>query len=323
LAVLYGVFLSGTSPFGEGSALLRFGHVFMASYMMVAGAGFLLEKLHLVDHLPIPRRLILGWLVWPLIGGVVLGYGLGTWTIGLQDDPVERIRFVNSPEGYGLKVPPRTFQVIKAKQAPAIEAPWGESHAPETYPVLKGLPWIIYKPYTTPEGASLRFVRWQLGRAIEATYGEKWQESGLFQQQEGRVVARPGGLRLAADHPRWRPVSVGPVFPVLLSVLLLAFFPGLGLLFAMLRRQASLLKTRVLFGSLMALYMALHLGGLAIFMAGWSDDWIVEGVVLGALSRPETTGIAFTLAAYGFLALVLNGGQRLVQGRFEQLEATR
>lgn len=321
--LFFGIILGGFNPWGGGDAALRFGHVFMVAYMMLAGSGFLLEKLHLVDFLPISRRTILAWLMGPMILSTGLGYGLGALLLQSGDDVHETFAFVNGTENYGLKVPPRLFVLARGDEVPEIVAPWGESQRAESTPVLRGLPWVLYKPFSTPEGSSLRFVNWQLERAVADFYGQDYRASGLFQEAEGRVLVRDEGLRLAADHPGWSARPTGPLFPFLMGFVLVIYLAFQTLIFALLRRQASQKKVKIVFWSVMISILLLHIGGFAILIAGLTQDWVIEGLVFRALSVAGTTGPGFTALAYAGLLLIIILGWSAVWSRFRRLEAPR
>ncbi len=324
----FGMLLGGFNPITDNPEAMRFSNFFMSVYVILAGAGHFTEKLHLLDFLPVNRRTILAWVVWPAILMLGLGYWLGQWQASVQSANVEVISFVNDETGYGLKVPPISFQVVKAQEAPLIRADWGETHQAESVSVMKGLPWLLYKPYTTPEGSSEQFVAWQISRVVKAVYGENLTPEEIIDRyletdESGRVQVCSGGLSLKEDYPQWEKIPSGPVFPLLFGAAVVLYLLILALLFRSLRWQASLKKTRAVFWSLMVTLLMLHIGGLGTYMAGLTDDWILRGFFIGLVQRWWQTGSAVMGIAYVGFVLALVFVWSLTLNQFRRLEPPR
>ena len=324
----FGMLLGGFNPITDDPESMRFSNFFMCIYVMLAGAGHFTEKLHQLDFLPINRRTILGWLVWPATLFLLLGYGLGQWQASGQYASAEVISFVNDEPGFGLKVPPISFQVVRAHEAPFIMADWGESHQTESAPVIKGLPWILYKPYTTPEGSSVQFVAWQISRAVKVVYGENLTPAEITDRyletdESGRVQVCARGLSFQEDHPQWKILPSGPVFPLLFGSAVVLYLLILALLFRSLRWQASIKKTRMVFWIMMITLLVLHIGGLGTYIAGLTDDWILRGFFIGFVQRWWQTGSAAVGIAYGGLVLALVFVWSITLNQFRRLEPPR
>lgn len=325
MTFFFGIIMGGFNPITDSPDSLRFAHVFISAYILVSASGHFTEKMHLVDHLPVGRKTMLAWLVWPSLVVMVIGYGVGQWQQKRQIEGADVFSFVHEERGYGLRVPPRVFEVVRGPDAPMITAPWGESHESQTAVIWKGLPWLLYKPYSTPEDASLEFVAWQLQRAIKAVYEEDlpYQEilnAGIFFEKDGRVEVGDEGLKLLGRHPQWRPRSSGPVFPWLMGSIFLIYLGSLGLYFRLLRRQVSQVRQRVFFWTMMVVLLALHLGTMGLFMAGITDDWIVSGLIQGSIQRWADGWSYPTPLAYLILMVAVMGSWRLALRQFRKME---
>ena len=165
IAVVFGLMMSGARVLGMHEPYLRFTNFFMVVYILFAVSNHFMENLYKVDHLPLGRRGLLGWLVIPVTLFFFLGYGAGRVVEYAADERAEAIYFDNAEEHYGLLVPPDVWKLSGSPVAPVITSPAGESHPAQAVPVFRGLPWVLWKPYSTPAGASMEFVAWQISRA--------------------------------------------------------------------------------------------------------------------------------------------------------------
>ena len=297
LAILFGLMMSGWEILGMDEPYLRFINFFMTVYILFAFAGHFMENLHKVDHLPVDRRTLLRWLVFPVVGFFLLGYGAGRVQDTVDPERSEKIVFDNGLETYGLKVSPHFFAFSGSDETPVVTAPWGESHEARVETVFRGLPGVIWKPYTTPQGASLEFVAWQISRATAAVYGleldpDEISARYLEADLHGRVTVREPGLTLAADFPDARQGNSGPVFPVLIGGELVLLMVVLGLFFQVFKPGITIRKSRIVFWLLMGGLMACHLSGYIFFINGWTREWLVYGFWLGRIRELGELGPA-------------------------------
>lgn len=324
LMAFFGVMLGGYSPFSDEPGYMRFSNIVLTIYLLTTVAGYFTEKMHLLDHLPVDRRTMLAWLVVPAIAAMVLGYGGGQWLATRQAGTTEVFSFVNDDHGYGLKVPPRCFRLVKGAEAPFITAPWGESHRAQSVTAWKRLPWLFYKPYSTPDGASERFVAWQIGRAVQDVFGETLADEDiagryLATDGSGRPRVMDGGLSLVSDHPGWRETPGGPVFPALFGPIVVLYLLILALYFRLLRHHVSAKRQRFTFWGLMVVLLVLHVGGLILVEVS-SDSWIIRGIVLGGIQRWDLTGAGAVPVAYSAFVLLTGLAWVLALSQFRQME---
>ncbi len=327
-AVGFGMFLGGYFPFGGAPGGMRLANFFMTIYILLSGSGHFIEKFHYLDFLPIDRRLILAWLVVPAVFALTLGYGIGQWRYSIMRGEEEPFSFVNEGDDYGLKIPPPLFRLHRGQTSPDIIAPWGETHPAESVTAWKGLSWQFYKPFSTPSGASEEFVAWQIQRASETFFGETVSTEEISRRyleigSNGDVRVVAAGLNLQADHLQWTEKSGGPVLPVLLGAVVVAYLMVLALLFRLQRRITSTMKQRATFWAMMGFLMVLHLGWLTGFISRLSDDWIVNGVFQGVIQRWSQSSSGTAVVAY-LAALVLTAlAWALALRQFRQLEVTK
>jgi hypothetical protein len=322
----FGLLLGGFNPFDSDMSGMRFANYFMTIYILAAASGHFTEKMHHVDHLPVDRRTILAWLVLPSLLALAAGYAGGQWWASGKLVTEETIAFVNDEKGYGLKVPPRCFELVKSDEAPVITSPWGESHQAESVVAWKGQPWLFYKPFSTPEGASEQFVAWQISQVVQRVFGEflspeEISERYLETGSDGRVLVGADGLSLKSDHPQWRELSGGPVFPLFAGPVVILYLLVLALLFRLQRRPVSVKRQRVAFWGVMILLLVLHIGWMAGFVSGMSDDWIVSGIILGGIQRLAMAGSGTGVAAYAVVSVLVVFAWSLALRQFRRLEA--
>ena len=324
---VFGLLMSGCGALLDSDTDFRVFNFFMVVYILFAMTGHLLENLYRVDHLPIPRTRILHWLVLPSALALAVGYGTGRLIEHSADDR-ELIGFDTTVESYGLKVPPEFFLAAVGDGERQITAPWGESHTAFAQPVLRGVPWYLWKPYTTPPEASPRFVAWQISRAVAAVYGARLdpvdiERDYLVTDVGGRTVLRDEPLTLAADHPNWQPSSGGPVFPVLFGVEIMLWLLVEALCFRVCGRGATIRRVRIVFWSIMGVLMLLHVGFFVGLIFKFSKDWVLTGVLLSTVRRLASLGVGGWVIAWLVPVAGAALSWRLVVRTFAGVEAPR
>lgn len=142
-----------------------------------------LRALGSVNHLPLSRRRLFAhsaaWtLLWTLVSfgaGLRLHYGYfaaAPWPAQIVDLDV-RLERAADEDGFTrvpqVKVPRFRWKISRGLPSP-IRAPWGEEVVPRAYPIFWKLPIHVYNPYELSPSSSLRFVAWQLSRALHDVY---------------------------------------------------------------------------------------------------------------------------------------------------------
>jgi hypothetical protein len=331
MAALFGLLLGGWTPSGDDEAALRWSNVAMCAYILLAFSGHFLENLRRVDHLPISRRVLLAWLLVPGMGALVAGYGAARlWeTAESAAQTLEVFAFDGGADGAGLRVPPALWRLTTAAEAPVVTAPWGESVTARTVPLLRGGPLRLWKPYTAPPEASPRFAAWQLARAAADWYGVgdvskvHLLASDLFEPgDDGRTRASREDFSRALGLGG-RGASGGPVFPVLMGAAFVLTLAAVAVYCTAFRAGATLVRTRVVFWSLMAGLLALHLGGLWLLVGKAVEEWAVSGALFGALRRLGGPGSPGWAAAWAVSLLLVAGAWRAAAGTFSRVEALK
>jgi hypothetical protein len=284
IAILFGLMMSGHEVLSMDEPYLRFLYFFMSVYILFASANHFMENLYKVDHLPISRRTLLRWLVVPVATAFLLGYGAGRVMQTVSADRPEKIHFENAEDKYGVKVLPEFFSFTTSSGPNLVAAPWGETHEVVAVQVFKGLPGMMWKPYGTPEGASLDFVSWQISRAAASVYNldidpEEISARYLEADLHGRVTVRDPGLTLAADYPTARSSSLGPVLPLLVGGEYALLMVILALYFRVFKPGITIRKSRVVFW----LGRIRELGALG--PGGFGAAWLGMIILLGAVWR--------------------------------------
>jgi len=197
-----------------------------------------------------------------------------------------------------------------------VVAPSGESYPPAARRVVAGLSLALYKPYETPDGASLDYVAWQLARATAATFGQtvdgaELQRQYLTVDAAGRVVLKGTALTLAADHPSWRVAPARGALALQILLVGLLALASLATYARCLRAGSRPRLCRIAFGLILTVLMGLHLGPYLQSAAlhiepemGPAFLVILAGRIAGALPGGVVTFwvlvvAALALAAYG------------------------
>ncbi len=148
-------------------------HVLMRSLTLLNG----------FDALPIARARLFPWIALPTLAALVVGFLLmGVFPHEYRSyDPVANAVELDSfsedalgAEGeYSLHVrtPPQLWQLATTADARLVEAPWGESFRPLPHAVLWGAPLVVFNPYDVGPQSSVRFLTWQLARALSVAHG--------------------------------------------------------------------------------------------------------------------------------------------------------
>lgn len=325
LFAFYGLMLSlfvSTKAWHEQAfTLILFTSVILCCWHLVS-----MSKLHVLDPLPISRRWIFAVLVVPALSAVILGYGGGLIGADLLAARRPQVDF-RAVDGHDCVVVPAEFwEVAWNGELPEVRAPWGESARPCCgLPLFRGSRTMVYKPYHTPPGRSREFVALEIGRAIEAVYGERIpteeiRNRYLVTDQEGVVRLGDRGFTLLGDYPGLSRRHTGSTHAV---VTLLVGLPWLAFVAVTYRTGRSGTARPVVSFTLAALFVlaiCVGIGALMADAAGWMDLTALSRL-LGILVRKASEAVpAGSLSIWGISALLLLGAYLVAQAQFQRLE---
>lgn len=307
---------------------LRFAYISMGAYLLLAFTAPLLNSLHIIDPLPVSRRLLLAVLIFPHLLLLMAGYGLGrtaVWWTEVRDRP-ELIEFSTIADDRicCVDVPARFCRITRG-EPPRIEAPWGESAEAWHRPLHKGSDLSLFSPFSVSRTNSPEFVALQITRAVEAVYGDTIPPDEIMGRyievdEDGAARIQSEGLTLRQDYPDLRPVGQGPVFPVIVLLVSLLWFLLLWVFFHAFRSSISHRKRQLVFWLLMLLAFSLWLGQLVGAMTEFMEPSIAAAffeVFIGTVAD----GPLGSLLVYGTCSVVFAGGYWILQRRFERIEA--
>jgi hypothetical protein len=327
--MFFGVFTAGYYPMDPGEPNLRFLNFVLVVYVLFAMSVHYILKLGKVDSLPISRRFILSWLVVPLVLSLSLGYGLGRGLIATTLPTVNPMAY-DSPDcedcsTKGLSVDPEYFSFSFSREIPLIEAPWGETCTPRSEQVMGGLPWQIWKPFTTSEQSSPEFVAWQISRAARKIYGIDLDQNEIrstyLEARENGQVYLLKELDLVRDYPGTRALHGGPVFPIITGLQVFLFLLVQGLVFRWCIGHTSRKSVQVRFWSVMVLLVGIHISGLAMLYGSLSEDWIITGVILGQIRLLGQWGLSGHIVVWVGMLMMVAGAWRFALSGFSALDA--
>lgn len=263
---------------------------FMAAYLLFVFSRLVIRRLSRFDPLPISRRLIFGLIVWPFSLCLGAGYLTGYLVTEFKSDPGELVFFEIAPECrpdsvLGVALLPRYFEIDMDGKVEDIVSPWGETTTPRILSPIKGLPVVIYKPYSTDGASSEAFIAWQLSRAVQTIYGDSIAPADLAENyltsndpDAGRpVTGKHESLTLAADYPELSPVHYGHGAPGIFLVIGVLLLITLQMNFRIMRGYSSVKRVNVAFVVSLVLLLGLHVGQYVMDIIG-----VFDFVLIGA-----------------------------------------
>ena len=133
---------------------LRYMYIPLSAYMMLSFVGPRLGRLHHLDALPVPRRLLFAVLVLPYLATFGAGYGAGALIASRAAAPTAAVDYAKSEAGHVVITPLREREIAWDGRPPAVTAPWGEARVPDGTPLWRGSRAALYSPYRGTRGAS-------------------------------------------------------------------------------------------------------------------------------------------------------------------------
>ncbi len=322
----FGMVLAGFKRAVFGGDIIRFALVVLTAYILLAGSGLPPRKLFTFDPLPLTRRRIFAAVTLPLVIVLSLGYAGGRIWAETRAGERELIRLVQHDCCYHVQVPYEICEVSWDGRPVSITSPWGESITPRADHLRPGGQVYIYSPFATDENSSLEFVALQISRAAEALYGRtippnEIADHYLTTDPDGFVVATGDGLTLARDYPELQPLSGGPVFPVVMMVILGLWYATLALYLRTLRAAVSeKVRKGAFWGSMVGLLL-LHTW--QFFVPVMNDVSVTEvGALWGITIRHLGTAIpGGSLTVWVLCALIVVGVYRVAERQFARAES--
>jgi len=322
----FGVLLSGAKRAALGGEPYRFAMVFLVSYMLLAGCAVPPMRLFLLDAFPISRKKLFAVSVLPMVILLAIGYAGGRLWGDARLADRELVTYAQIEDAYHIRVPIEYCSIAWDGVPPENTSPWGESHEAWSTPVGRFTGAVLYSPFSAPEGSSPEFVALQLSRAIEAVYGERLEPRTILERYlevtgEGRTVPRGGAFSLREELAGARPLPLGPVFPILMLVIVAPWFPLLRLYCRTLRAGISLRTKRTVYWSAMGALFLLH---IFFYMKGvmgepgfWEASAFAEiGVRDWAASMPGGALIIWAVCGLAVFALY-----RFAEAEFGRVES--
>ncbi|MBU2501204.1 hypothetical protein KJ682_07760 [bacterium] len=332
LTAVFGAQMSG-AVWTDGSALdvVRSTTGILMIYLLFAFSGEFVQRLHLVDALPVGRGGLLAAVALPGIIALTLGYAGGAGWLAAREAHVEAVGFQHRYGVFGPVVPPGYSEILQLNDAEPLTAPSGETHAlvaRHGIP-LPGAPWAARPPFmvTVPEGDPLPspdYLAWQIAGAAELVYGVRLPEEEIARRyvradEQGNATVVDGGPTLARDFDL-EALPLGPVFPLLAGPVFLGYLACLALYFRFFAVLRSKRQGRVLFWTVMGSLLTLH---LLRVMGVWPMPNAYAGAVL--VFRPalklQTMGPGGHVLAYGVMLVLLAAAWRWALHSLRKVQA--
>jgi hypothetical protein len=330
LTLVTGLFLSGIDA-NWVSSTLRFAFIPMAAYILITFSAQAFVNLHFFDSLPIARHRILAVLVIPYTLALALAYGLGN--IGSMmvargtEQPKELIRFVwyEDENRYVVRIPIEYCRVAWGDSIAEADSPWGETQHVWRTPLHTGSGIKLYMPATIGSENSIDFAALQLSRATELVYGravppDEIKDRYLLTREGGGVGLQGDGLTIAADYPHLRPLQGGPLFPVILALVLTLWLLLLCVYLAFLRAGMTKGQRTAALWSALALALVLWIGQFFLAITGFMNPDYVSATVQILVRDVGSTPLG-TALLWGASLLVVAAAYALALSRVRKVEA--
>lgn len=326
--VLVGLFLGGvTKPWESDAGVedLRFAYLPLASYLLFTLIVPRLAVLHHFDPLPFSRRRLFLGLTLPVAMAFVASFGVGAFVASRSAARIEYVDFSKSERDgrWSLSVPLRVYQFSWDGRPPTITSPWGESHPAESIPLVRGLPPVVWNPFSAPPGSSAKFVALQVSRAAQVVYGaaiapEAIESRWLETRADGAVVGRGATLPLRVERPDLA-VRSGPVFPVLMALMLAPWLLVVAILLRTFRAGLSDRIRRTVFWGIVGIFVATMLAMVSGIVASIARPWLARALIEipSWAMRGSAIGIA---ATWVVSALLTFAAYRVAENQFRRME---
>jgi len=283
--------MAGLSAVGGDTTrdFVRLNHYGLAVYLLLAMAGEFTQRLHKVDAMPIDRRLLLAYLVVPMAVSVIVGYAGSRAWITYRDIPEERVYLQDEEGKYGVVVSPGFQQVDR-------------------------------------DSTSREYLARQMSLAVREVYGvdiapEELDERYLQLDEEGQAFVPHKGFTVAADYGL-KPRSGGPVAPLILGPLFVAWFLIMGWFFRLHRQTRSTSRSKVIWGLFMAGTFGFHIL-LTFRVVPFWNEWEAAVRVFSSARQLGEMGHLGSLLAYGTALLLSLAAWRFCCRMFLRMEAPR
>jgi hypothetical protein len=304
----------------------RFAWILITAYMLFLAFGAPLNRVGLIDALPISRRRILAVLLLPGTLMVASGYAVGRVGLVIGDNRSELVTYRKDQECcHYLYVPARCLKLALDGRAPENGSPWGETHPAYTQPLFRGSRAVLYSPYHTPPGSSIEFVALQISRATAAVYGravppEEIRERYLEVDADGHVGLKTAGLTLRHDYPDLEAPPEGPVFPVVFLIVGLVTLLSGRVYLEFFRAGIKEWVRKTVFITILVALLGLHVAQFIALVSGLTRVWVVSGFMHIVVKQAADALPGGAIAVWAICGLVLAGCYLLVQRRFERID---
>ena len=337
ILAFYGFMLSGGLAILGSSWDSRLGMIPMTWYLLLLILPVGLKKCDLLDAFPIPRRRIFAILALPAAACVLAGYAGGHILGVLKEEPTDKLIYSEQECCHSLQLDLKYFEIDWDGVPPPVTSPWGEVHSARRIPVFRGLPPVIYKPYSAADSCSLEFLAYQVSRAAERVYGLQVDPYEIatryFERTDGDSIRLKGeGLTLVEDYAPPRPSRLERLFPPLFDSSqgglfpMIAFLVGVPWLLLMAlgaqiyRASISHVRRKWYLVALLGGVLAAHVGTFGFAVADVAEPHIVTAfiLILSGKIASALPGGAFSM--YILSALFVWTSYAFAQRRFERVE---
>ncbi|MEM6671951.1 MAG: hypothetical protein AAF726_03855 [Planctomycetota bacterium] len=159
-------------------------NVWLATVMVTLALRQGLSVLQGVDALPMSRArtfnvvgmatltvLVLSVFVSAKRGDPFPSYGVFSHGVALDGGSDDAIGAEEDEYRDHVRVPPRLWRIASTADRARVTAPWGESTDPMPHPLFFGVSTFAYCPYDVQLDNTVRFLAWQLSRALRDVRG--------------------------------------------------------------------------------------------------------------------------------------------------------
>jgi hypothetical protein len=282
-----------------------------------------MTKVHMLDPLPVSRRLIFAYLILPSLAVALSGFALGT--VAGRGMAGERPLVEYSDRRFDLRldvrVPLEYWAISRDGKPEPLETCCDEPEAGWSVRLFKGADYVLHNPYHAPADSSPEFVAGRLSRAIETVYGRHIPAGELIDRYfeirpDGGTELKVGRMDLAADYTGLRPRGWSTSLAVVIALIGMIWLGYLACI--MPRAQSAITMGHLTLTAIGGLYLAFIIWSEN---AGVTKPWKLSAMLAIGVRSLEAKLPGGILTLWGIAVAGLACCYLLAESRFVRMEA--
>jgi len=331
LLTVWGFFIAG--GFFDDDYLWN-SSIILTAYLLLAFLVGPARRLHLLDPLPISRRLIFAGLILPSLIALSLGAVVGRGALTARESSNALVQFQQEDSPYfppwtthidTLRVPVEYCEISRDGRVPQIGSPWGESHEPWKIPLYSGSKTVLYSPFGPRGEASPEFIALQISRAIETIYGESVPYEEVLRRhleidEDGAPHLKEAGLPLQRDIGGFEAPRRIQIDPLLLSIVGTIYLLAASVYFRAFRAHLSDAFRKGVWIGLLVTMLTLHVLQFVLTVTDGMEPRALTAFLKVLIRQTAGAGLGGAAAVWSIALLVFLAGYGFSLRQFQRIE---